>query len=258
MKKFLALLMTVALFTGAFVGCTDKAATREETLIVGLDDSFPPMGFRDDNNEIVGFDVDLAKEAGKRMGYKEVKLQPIDWDSKELELQSGNIDVIWNGLTITDERKEKMLFTKPYLANSQVAVVKSDSDLKALADLKGKTVGVQKGSSAFEALEKSAVFSEIGKLTEFTDNTLALTDLANGGVDVVVLDEVVANYYITKNSAKFTILSEALAPEEYGVGIKMGNTELLSKLQEAIDNMIADGAAAEISEKWFGKDKVLK
>ena len=118
-EKVLALFMIAVVFTGALVGCADKAATREETLIVGLDDSFPPMGFRDDKNEIVGFDVDMAKEAGKRMGYKEVKLQPIDWDSKELELQGGNIDVIWNGLTITDERKENMLFSKPYLANSQ-------------------------------------------------------------------------------------------------------------------------------------------
>lgn len=149
-RSILGLMLVVILVAGLFAGCSSNTAKTEKnannddkTFVVGLDDSFPPMGFRDDKNEIVGFDVDLAKEVGKRMGM-EVVLQPINWDTKELELDSGNIDVIWNGLTITDERKQAMDFTVPYLENDQVIVVKKDSPIKTKADLAGKNVGVQK------------------------------------------------------------------------------------------------------------------
>lgn len=162
-KKSIISLLALFLVIGIFItGCTSpdsgeseeaSGSNDDKTFVVGLDDSFPPMGFRDEKNEIVGFDVDLAKEVGKRMGM-EVVLQQINWDTKELELDSGNIDVIWNGLTMTDERVKVMDFTDPYLENDQVIVVKKDSDIKVKADLAGKNVGVQKARRPLKLLAR--------------------------------------------------------------------------------------------------------
>ncbi|RKD25921.1 amino acid ABC transporter substrate-binding protein [Ammoniphilus oxalaticus] len=226
-------------------------------LVIGVDDKFAPMGFRDEQNELVGFDIDYARAAGEKMGY-EVTFQPIDWKAKESELNSGRIDLIWNGYTITDDRKEKVLFTKPYLKNTQVVLTKADSEISKLDDLAGKEVGLQALSSALDALEANEISSEVKKVTEFTDNVLALADLKNGRVDAVVIDEVVARYYMSKEEDTFKLLEESLAPEEYGVGVKQGNEELLNELQAALDALNEDGTAAEISTKWFGEDKVLK
>ena len=180
-KKSIISLLALFLVIGIFItGCTSpdsgeseeaSGSNDDKTFVVGLDDSFPPMGFRDEKNEIVGFDVDLAKEVGKRMGM-EVVLQQINWDTKELELDSGNIDVIWNGLTMTDERVKVMDFTDPYLENDQVIVVKKDSDIKVKADLAGKNVGVQKGSSAFEAFSSDAISKEAAGLNEYPENEI--------------------------------------------------------------------------------------
>ncbi|MNM83527.1 Cystine-binding periplasmic protein precursor [compost metagenome] len=215
------------------------------------------MGFRDENNEIVGFDIDYARAAAEKMGV-EVTFQPIDWKAKESELSSGRIDLIWNGYTITEERKGKVLFTKPYLKNSQVIVTLADSDIHAVSDLAGKVVGLQSLSSAADALDASPIKSEIKTVTEFSDNVLALSDLKTKRLDAVVIDEVVARYYMSKEEGTFKLVEESLAPEEYGIGVKKGNEELLNKLQKALDEMNQDGTAATISEKWFGEDKVLK
>lgn len=166
-----------------------------DKLVMGVDDSFPPMGFRDSSGDIVGFDVSVAKEVAKRLDV-ELVIQPIDWAVKEQELSTKKIDVIWNGYTITDARREKVLFSEPYMSNNQVAVVNSAKGYKTLADLKGKKVGVQSGSSAMDAILANAEFSSSITLVEFKENTVALLDLEKGGVDAVVLDEVVANYYI--------------------------------------------------------------
>ena len=228
---------------------TENKDASKDQIIVGIDDAFPPMGFRDDNNEIVGFDIDLAKAVGEKMG-KEFVFQPIDWGSKEQELNSGRIDLIWNGYTITEERKQKVLFTKPYLANAQVVATLSDSDIESLDDLAGKNVGIQAQSSALDAFNANPISQEINKLDEYKTNVLALQDLENGRVDAVVIDEVVMNYYMTKENKgdTYKVLDESLAPEEYAVGVKKGNEELLNELQAAIDEVIADGTAAEISE----------
>jgi polar amino acid transport system substrate-binding protein len=215
------------------------------------------MGFRDKNNEIVGFDIDYAKAAMEKMGVK-AKFQPIDWKTKESELSSGRIDLIWNGYTITDERKEKVLFTKPYLKNSQVVVTLANSNISKLDNLAGKVVGIQGLSSASDALDANPIKSKIKTITEFSDNVLALSDLKNGRVDAVVIDEVVINYYMSQEEGTFKLLDESLAPEEYGIGVKKGNEALLEELQKALDEMNEDGTAAEISKKWFGEDKVLK
>lgn len=265
MKKFLSLFL-LAMLSVVLVACgsdkstdtgnTEGESTGKETIIIGIDDKFAPMGFRDENNEIVGFDIDYARAAVEEMGV-EATFQPIDWKTKETELNSGRIDLIWNGYTITDERKEKVLFTKPYLANSQVIMTLKDSDINAIADLEGKKVGVQALSTALDALNSNEVSEKIAELPEYSDNVLALTDLKTKRTDAVVIDEIVANYYNTLEDGTFKIVEEALAPEEYGVGVKKGNEELLEKLQKALDTLNENGKAAEISEKWFGENKVL-
>ena len=169
------------------------------TFILGLDDSFPPMGFRDENDTVVGFDIDLATEVCKRMGV-ELVVQPIDWDSKELELETGRIDCIWNGLSITDERLAAMYFAKPYIANKQIIIVPEGSEIKTVADLKGKKVGLQKGSSALDALNANPVSKELGELVELQDNVTVYSELKAGRIDAFVVDEVVGRYLISKDA----------------------------------------------------------
>lgn len=172
-------------------------------LVLGLDDSFPPMGFSDSKTgEIVGFDIDLAEEVCKRLGVKLVK-QPIDWNSKEMELSSKNIDVIWNGMSVTDERIENFFLSKPYIANAQIIIVAEDSPIKTKADLKGKKVGLQKGSSALEAVTADeatlALIKDGGEIVEFAENLTAYLDLKAGRIDAFVVDKVVGEYIIKNN-----------------------------------------------------------
>ena len=257
MKRLATIILALAAMFTLLAACSNAGEEQDKELIIGIDDKFAPMGFRDKNNEIVGFDIDYAKAATEKMGVK-ATFQPIDWKTKESELSSGRIDLIWNGYTITDERKEKVLFTKPYLKNSQVVVTLADSNISKLDDLAGKVVGIQGLSSAADALDANPIKSEIKTITEFSDNVLALADLKNGRVDAVVIDEVVINYYMSQEKGTFKLLDESLAPEEYGIGVKKGNETLLEDLQKALDEMNEDGTAAEISQKWFGEDKVLK
>ena len=223
------------------------------TLIVGFDQDFPPMGFVGDDGEYTGFDLELAQEVAKRLGL-EYKAQPIAWDSKDMELESGNIDCIWNGFTMTG-REDDYTWTEPYMANQQVFVVANDSDINSQADLAGKIVEVQADSSAEAALkeapELTATFKEL--LTTADYNT-AFMDLEQGAVDAIAMDVIVAGYQIQQRNADFKILDDSLSEEEYGVGFKKGNTELRDKVQGALDEMAADGTMAEISEKWFGRD----
>lgn len=257
-RKMVLMSLVMALVLTMLAGCSGSGAGKEDNqLVIGIDDKFAPMGFRDENNEIVGFDIDYAKAAAEKMGM-EATFQPIDWSAKESELNSGRIDLIWNGYTITEERKGKVLFTKPYLKNSQVVVTLADSEITQLSDLAGKTVGLQALSSAADALDAAPIKSEIKTISEFPDNVLALTDLKTKRLDAVVIDEVVARYYMAKEEGTFKLLDESLAPEEYGIGVKKGNEELLNKLQKALDELNQDGTASEISKKWFGENKVLK
>jgi len=228
------------------------AATK---IVVGLDDNFPPMGFRNEKNELVGFDIDLAREAAKRLGA-EVEFKPIDWNAKEAELGSKRIDVLWNGLTITEKRKEQIAFTAPYLENHQIVIVTATSPVKTKADLAGKVVGVQEGSSAVEAIERDDAAKAIKELKKFGDNVAALMDLSTGRLDALVVDEVVGRYYIAKKPGEYVVLDEHFGTEEYGVGVRKDDVELLGKLQKAMDEMKQDGSAARISTQWFGKDIV--
>lgn len=223
------------------------------TLIVGFDQDFPPMGFVGDNGEYTGFDLELAQEVAKRLGL-EYKAQPIAWDSKDMELESGNIDCIWNGFTMTG-REDDYTWTEPYMANQQVFVVANDSDINSQADLAGKIVEVQADSSAEAALkeapELTATFKEL--LTTADYNT-AFMDLEQGAVDAIAMDVIVAGYQIQQRNADFKILDDSLSEEEYGVGFKKGNTELRDKVQSTLEEMAEDGTLQEVSEKWFSKD----
>ena len=223
------------------------------TLIVGFDQDFPPMGFVGDDGEYTGFGLELAQEVAKRLGL-EYKAQPIAWDSKDMELESGNIDCIWNGFTMTG-REDDYTWTEPYMANQQVFVVANDSDINSQADLAGKIVEVQADSSAEAALkeapELTATFKEL--LTTADYNT-AFMDLEQGAVDAIAMDVIVAGYQIQQRNADFKILDDSLSEEEYGVGFKKGNTELRDKVQSTLEEMAEDGTLQEVSEKWFSKD----
>ena len=253
MKKALAILLALLCVCG-MAGCEKKDAG---TLVIGLDDSFPPMGFRDESGNLVGFDIDLAKEACERMGYTP-EFKPIDWDSKEMELNTGSIDLLWNGVTISESRAKEMLFTAPYVANTQIILVRKDSGIATKADLAGKAVGLQAGSSAVDALYKDAETADsLKEVNEYADNMLAFLDLEIGRLDAVVVDVIVAGYYIRTSGKDFEILDENFGAEDFGVAMKLGNTELLSKLQKTLDEMVKDGTAGKISQEWFGEDVLI-
>ena len=268
MKKFTFMLVAVALALSLPVYSkaktktkkTKKAANAVEalkergTFVLGLDDSFPPLGFRDDDNEIVGYDIDLAKEVAKRLGVS-FKAQPIDWDAKEMELETGKIDCIWNGFTITEDRKNALSMTFAYLDNEQVLVVRKNGSIKTLDDMKGRVVGFQSGSSAQEAIDENPEFKKsLADIISFKENITALNDLKVGGVDGVVMDSVVANYSLTQTGEPFEIVANSLANEEYGIGFRKKEPELRDEVERILKEMTADGTVAKISTKWFGKD----
>ncbi len=264
MKKGLFIKVLAGIMAAAFLlsGCgssdtADKSwdkVKEKGQLVLGLDESFPPMGYRDDNNEIVGYDIDLAKEVAARLGV-ELKLQPINWDSKDQELNTGNIDCIWNGFTIKEDRKENILFSDPYMKNQQVLVVMADSAYNTQADLAGKSVALQAASSASNALDSKAEFkASLKEVVELPDNTKCLMELQTNNVDAVVMDEVVARYFVQIKGDKYRILDEGLAAEEYGIGFRKNDVQLMTKVNDTLKDMAQDGKAIEISNKWFGKD----
>lgn len=233
----------------------------KDELVIGLDDTFVPMGFKDTSGKLVGFDVELAEAVAKKLN-KKIKFQAIDWKMKETELNSGNIDLIWNGYSITDERKEKVEFSKAYLNNTQVIVTLADSNIKTKADLAGKKVGAQDGSTAVDAVEAdgSIMKSFDGeKLVTFEDNNAALMDLESKRLDAIVVDEILARYYMkARGTEKYKILDENFGKEQYGVGIRKGDTKFVDAFNKALDEVIGDKTAGEISKKWFQDDIIVK
>ena len=225
-------------------------------LILGLDDSFPPMGFRDDSNNIVGFDIDLAKEVAKKLGV-ELVLQPISWDAKDTELSTKNIDCIWNGFSITPEREKNLTMSMPYMENKIALVVKNNSDIQSMADMKGKSLAVQSGSSAEEALNSDAnkAFKDsIGQVNGFSDYETALMDLETGNSEAVLMDSVVANYMITESGKDYEVLDGSLVAEQYAIGFRKGDVALSDAVNNALKELKADGTVAKISTQWFGSD----
>lgn len=228
----------------------------KETLVLGFDDTFIPMGFKGEDGEYTGFDIELAEAVGEKLG-KKIELQPIDWQMKESELKNGNIDFIWNGLSITSERKKVMAFSKTYLDNRQVIITLADSNIENKKDLKGKKVAVQDESSAIDAIGDYA--DNFGELVTLPTNDECLRDLEAGRVDAVVADEILSKYYINlKGAKKYNVLDEDFGTEEYAVGMRKDDTKLLKEFNKAYNEVVEDGTASKISEKWFGEDLIVK
>ena len=270
-KKLVALASAAVLSAALFTGCggQQQAASSSgsgsgsgagDKIVVGLDDNFPPMGFKDENNEIVGFDIDLAKEATKRLG-REVEFKAIDWSSKEAELKSGRVNVLWNGLDITDKRKENMLFSNPYMDNRQIIFVKKGAtgitDEQSLA---GKAVGTQSASTAEEYIDGSDFFkTKVKEVKKYSDFVSAFMDLENGRIDAVIGDEIVGRYYMSKHPDSIDAVDVAVGPvSQFGIAFAKDNQKLRDDVQKVLDEMVKDGTVAKISEKWFGKDITLK
>ncbi|WP_353096460.1 amino acid ABC transporter substrate-binding protein [Tissierella praeacuta] len=264
MKKVKFLMILVVVLSLFASGCESKSKTVDAwskieergSIIVGLDDTFVPMGFRDNNGDLTGFDVELAKEAIARIGLK-AEFQSIDWNLKEQELDSGNIDLIWNGYSISEERLKKVKFSKPYLDNRQIVVVLNDSDIGTKKDLKNRIVATQNSSSSLEALEKADAINDFkdSDIILFDTYNEAFMDLEVGRVEAVVADEILARYYIAeRGQEKYKVLEEDFGDEEYGVGIRLEDKRLLEKLNKALDEMKEDGTSKDISEKWFGEN----
>ncbi len=233
---------------------TDESFNKVKTagvFVLGLDDSFPPMGFRDKENNIVGFDIDLATEVCARLGLQ-LKTQPISWDAKEQELNTGKIDCIWNGMSVDSARAKAMNLSDAYLKNRMIFTVK-DKSLASLSALAGKKIAVQNGSTAQKLLEASEAGKTAKEIVPFDDNQTALMDLEKGGVEAVFLDEIVAKYWITTNAKDYVVLEEGLSDEVYAVGFRKKDQALRDSVNKTLQAMKADGKFDEISTKWFGK-----
>ena len=266
MKKIIVTGLTLTAARLLITGCGKKAAGGKSsaaggrtTLTVGFDAEFPPYGYMNDKGEYVGFDLDLAQEVCNRKGW-ELKKQPIDWDAKDMELSSGAIDCIWNGFTIQG-REDAYTWSVPYVDNSQVFVVKTDSGISALADLSGKSVGVQKDSSALAALEgdQKALADTFSNLTQYADYNTGFMDLEAGAIDALAIDIGVANYQIAQKGDGFKMLDEQLASEQYGIGFLKGNTELKDEVEAVLLEMADDGTLLKIAKEYsdFGMEESL-
>lgn len=275
-KKIAKLLAVMAIVPAMLAGCSGSGSNTDDTtadvdnavvedsaednslqkvldsgeFILGLDATFKPMGYTDENDEIVGFDIDCAEEVCNRLGVTLVK-QPIDWDTKEQDLDAGKIDCIWNGMSINASRQEVMNLSEAYMKNEMVFVVASGSSIVSQADLDGKAVAVQSGSTAQDILRESGLnISENALAT----NVECLQQLELNLVDAVFMDSVVANYEIKESGKDYVLLADGLEEEEYAIGFRKNDNALRDKVQEILSEMKADGKLGEISEKWFGSD----
>lgn len=247
-----AIIAIAGFATGTFGNLTGNSNTANDDskLIVGFDAEFPPYGYKADNGSYVGFDLDLAQEVCNRNNWTLVK-QPIDWDAKDSELDSGSIDCIWNGFTI-DGREKDYTWSKPYIDNKQVVIVANASGIKDVAGLAGKTVEVQKDSAAETALkgDNKTIADTFNTMTSVADYNTAFMDLESGACDAVVMDIGVAKYQVGKSSGSYTILDQEITSEKYGVGFKLGNDALKDKVQATLDEMFADGTVNKIAENY--------
>lgn len=255
MKKIMKLLILSLFLTLSLISCKKERTS----LVIGLDAHFPPMGFYDENNEIVGFDIDLAKEVAKRLNLN-FEAKPIEWQDKENELKSGNIDCVWNGFTIADNRQSAFLFSDPYLSNEQVLVVKEERDISSLDQVNQFVIGCQSYSSAETAISSNPNFiSKVKSVIYYENYVKAIDALKMNVVDGVVMDSVVADYMISVTGEPLTLINEPLAYEYYGIGFaKDKNGEELKQLVwDTLLQMQLDGTVAVISNRWFGKNKSI-
>ena len=225
-------------------------------LVVGVDDTFAPMGFRDENNELTGYDIELARAVGEKLGV-EMRFQTIDWSMKETELNAGNIDLIWNGYSITESRRQQVAFSEPYLQNRQLIITLADSDIRTRSDLAGRVVAVQKESSALEAVMADEALSaslQGGAPVEFDTNIDCFMDLEAGRSDAIVVDEVLARYVMSQRGIEqYNVLDEDFGSEEYGIGMRKSDQLLQQRINEAMEQCEQDGTVAALQAKWFGE-----
>lgn len=253
-KKLGVCLVAVAMMATTLTGCGEK---KKDTFTVGFDAEYPPYGYMDENGEYTGFDLELAEAVCELKGWELVK-QPIAWDNKDNELNSGSIDCIWNGFTING-REDLYTWSVPYVDNSQVIVVKADAGINGFGDLSGKKVGVQTASAALDVLQDPEAQKELadtfGELNEFSDYNTAFLELEAGSVDAIAMDIGVAQYQIdSRDAGKFIILDEHLNAEQYGIGFKLGNTELKDEVEAALKTLKENGKFDELAKKYGLED----
>lgn len=261
MFKYFICLITPLIF---LTSCGDDRIDQTENIekkgyfVVGLDDHFPPMGFRNEKNKIVGFDIDLAKAVGKDMGLK-VHFKPIEWDSIILNLNKNNIDVIWNGLTITESRKEKMDFSPAYLDNHQIIIVPISSRIRKISDFQNKVIGIQRGSTSEKAVMRNHEFEDqLKECRKFDNNRQAIEAMLANEVDAVVVDEIFGRYYMTEHAGQFIVLDQKLGSELYAVGMRKGDVIFQKMLNDSLKKVINSEVGDKISKKWFNKNILKK
>lgn len=253
MKKLILFTILILGLATIAIGADNslEKVKKDGFFIVGLDDTFPPMGYKDEKGELVGFDIDLAKEAAKRLGV-EARFKGCEWDGIIFELKGKKIDMVWNGMTITPEREKQIAFSKPYYKGGQFIFSPKATPYMKVSDLEGKTIGIQLGSSGAVAVEKNPIASKFKELRKYANNMEVLADLEAGRLDAAVMDIFVGGFYNLKKNT-LVISDENFAEEWEGVGFRQEDVALREAIDKAIDDMKADGTFASIEEKWFGK-----
>ena len=268
-KGILGLLTLVGMAVMSLAGCTQLASNptvdnwdkyqQQKSITVGFDNTFVPMGFEEKNGNYAGFDIELAKYVSKKLGIT-VHFQPIDWDMKETELQNGTIDAIWNGYSATDERREKVAFTIPYMQNTQILVVKKTSGIHSVEDMTGKVLGAQNGSSGMLDFEE---YPEVLKnrvkgedADQYQSVNEAIIDLKNDRIDALLIDRVYADYYLTTEGIadEYDTIPSGFESESFAVGVRPADKKLLEALNQAFKELYQEGIFQQISQKWFGED----
>ena len=268
-KGILGLLTLVGMAVMSLAGCTQLASNptvdnwdkyqQQKSITVGFDNTFVPMGFEEKNGNYAGFDIELAQYVSKKLGIT-VHFQPIDWDMKETELQNGTIDAIWNGYSATDERREKVAFTIPYMQNTQILVVKKTSGIHSVEDMTGKALGAQNGSSGMLDFEEHPeVLKNRVKgrdADQYQSVNEAIIDLKNDRIDALLIDRVYADYYLTTEGIadEYDTIPSGFESESFAVGVRPADKKLLEALNKAFKELYQEGIFQQISQKWFGED----
>lgn len=268
-KGILGLLTLVGMAVMSLAGCTQLASNpkvdnwdkyqQQKSITVGFDNTFVPMGFEEKNGNYAGFDIELAKYVSKKLGIT-VHFQPIDWDMKETELQNGTIDAIWNGYSATDERREKVAFTIPYMQNTQILVVKKTSGIHSVEDMTGKVLGAQNGSSGMLDFEEhpEVLKNRVkgGDADQYQSVNEAIIDLKNDRIDALLIDRVYADYYLTTEGIadEYNTIPSGFESESFAVGVRPADKKLVEALNQAFKELYQEGIFQQISQKWFGED----
>ena len=268
-KGILGLLTLVGMAVMSLAGCTQLASNptvdnwdkyqQQKSITVGFDNTFVPMGFEEKNGNYAGFDIELAKYVSKKLSIT-VHFQPIDWDMKETELQNGTIDAIWNGYSATDERREKVAFTIPYMQNTQILVVKKTSGIHSVEDMTGKVLGAQNGSSGMLDFEEhpEVLKNRVkgGDADQYQSVNEAIIDLKNDRIDALLIDRVYADYYLTTEGIadEYDTIPSGFESESFAVGVRPADKKLLEALNQAFKELYQEGIFQQISQKWFGED----